>query len=1371
MLENLVQVQCIALVTDLNDSDALVIKIFELFYRMVGKNKGIDLDYLMTSILSQLLQEMDIIPPRVVDIIISHFLSKPPESTQKDNHSLPVSPGYIVSKTICTDNVDVMTRHVNQYFADIMSISLDEELEEEMEKSEKGGRSKQVEKGKSAQIKAQELAVQIWIAAPELLVNIIGQLEQDLSVDNLKVRDLATASIGKMLGYAPSRVNFVKEHFTTWKAWLGRIKDKSPQIRITWTKALPDIIKNRTDIIPEICLALADRLNDPDEKVRLISCSVFGELKSSVVATKLNNETLFNALYSRLRDKKPLVRQEAFAVIGSLYENAYSQIELGNQDYISLFGPIPQKILDQLLLNDKEVNERIDITLNENIFITNADDTARTIRFLTVLNSLNEQGMNAFNAILKRQFTLVNYVGALATMIREYNGNNDADPRLKSRIDGTIKWLSNSFADPAKAEASLQIFFEKATDRACKLLSATVNPESDFNVVQRAIKDLYSEIKGYKVPTVSSVLHTFTIIFYRSSYSILNHSCISPIVQVTRDPSSKLHHTAQTFLKTISASQPTLMKSHVHDLISMIENGKPGFDGSVDTLKAANSLAEKFQELIPQEASFFSSLVTMALEGSPEEATQSVRLISFAEKKEFYFNEVIVVATELSIDNPKLPTYIASIAELYSCSPDLIETKHQEIQSFLTQQVLLANTTKASESDPEWVEDENMDQSCQSKILALHVLVNRLKHIADPEVTKELSKPVFSLLASLIGNMGEIVRPSSGVTPLHYRARLRLESGLLLLELALNPNIENLIRPNEIIKMASLVQDGVFQIRQRFLHTLMQYWSEEKIPRRFVTLVFVTAFEPNNELLYYVSTWIRARVAFEYKSQLNRMPMEKTFATLLHLLVHHEESFEELDPVPADNESGQENAADKEAEDERIQLKQKQTLDYVLKTAAYIVFYLSAVATEENISMIFYISQRVKQYRDNVDEALSDRLYLVSDIAQFIIIKYQEFKGWSVDTWPGRLQLSADVFKPMPSVQVAQNVAKTTYLPDYTLKDLEEFLRKRFAKLRKQHAELAVKSEDSGVTKDGKDSDQPTKKRAKSGSRRSSARKQADGGDSDDADGYSDRNGNSSRRSSGRPRKRKGSDDESDSSEYGASGKRRKSVGFAVTEESQSSRRRSTRLASSSTSKSSFKEDTSDEDMDDEEEEEDDEEMVDSEENEEESDEDQELKTNGGDNQDKEEEEEQEEEEQEPEKEEPKIPAKTTKPSPKRSSKSKAKPETPKEKAPQATGSRRSTRSRRSLPETTTEIETETALVHEVDDNAETENRSEENEAIPEEDSDKDKENIENSKTAGRRRGRPARKGSAEGTAAKKVEKPAPPAPTRVSRRRSLRNS
>lgn len=1029
LIENIVRTQSIALVTDLNNRDYLAYRIFEIFYKTVGKNMGADIDYLLTSILSQLIQELEVLPTNVVEIIISKFLLQPPESSLKDNQSLPVSAGYNLSKSICTENIEIMTRHLNQYFADIMSTSLEEEDEEELNSDRSKDRTIDIAP-KSGRIRAQELAVKIWNAVPELLVNIVGQLEHDLSVDNLKIRELATVSIGKMLAHVPSRVNFVKKHRSTLNAWLSRINDKSPQIRAAWTNTLPDIIINRTDIISDLSLALSDRLNDSDEKVRLAACSVFETLPIQVIATKLDYPPLFEQLYMRLRDTKQVVRTEAFSIIGELYNAAYPYLA-DNHVYSALFASIPQIIIQQLFVNKSDVNELIDITLNTHILQSPepsmlAEDRAK--RILVVLDSFDLQGQKAFEKILERQNSLAGYTGYLATMIKDSISDKGEAESLKQKIDATIKWLSLSYSEQAKAEANLQSFVTNATVKSCKLLSNIVNPDNDFNAVQKSVHGLLNEVKRYKGLATASILRTFNILIYRAGYTFLNKSNITPIIQISTTPESKYQQTAQKFLKTISEVLPALMKSHVQELITIIEAAVPGAKGNVETLEAANSLAETFHDLIPQTSIFFESLVKISLNGTPKEAAQAVRLISASESKELYYNEVMVVATQLNLEEPKLPTYLAAIAELYTYAPDMIETSHEQIQKFLKHDILLTNTVVASDSDPEWVDDDDIDIDCQSKILALHIFVNRLKQIIEEDILSELSKPVLTLLVSLIGNSGEIVREEIGLTPSHYKARLRLEAGLLLLDLASKRSIEKIISPKVIIKLAALVQDGVLEIRRRFLHTLMEYWSKEKISRRFITLVFIAAHEPDKDFLHYVTTWIRARVAFENKTSNNKMQMEKSFSYLLHILVHHQESFDDTeDNVPED-------------------IIKKQTEEYVLRATPYIVFFLVNVATEQNISLLFYISQRVKQYRDNVDESLSERLYLISDLSQFIIKRYHVFKDWSMDTWPGRLALSADIFKPMPSSSVAQQVARTTYLPEYVYDPLEKRLRELFAK-------------------------------------------------------------------------------------------------------------------------------------------------------------------------------------------------------------------------------------------------------------------------------------------------------------------------------------
>lgn len=38
----------------------------------------------------------------------------------------------------------------------------------------------------------------------------------------------------------------------------------------------------------------------------------------------------------------------------------------------------------------------------------------------------------------------------------------------------------------------------------------------------------------------------------------------------------------------------------------------------------------------------------------------------------------------------------------------------------------------------------------------------------------------------------------------------------------------------------------------------------------------------------------------------------------------------------------------------------------------YILFYLTAVATEENLSLVYHVAQRVKQFRDGLSPENSD---------------------------------------------------------------------------------------------------------------------------------------------------------------------------------------------------------------------------------------------------------------------------------------------------------------------------------------------------------------------------------------------------------------
>ena len=59
----------------------------------------------------------------------------------------------------------------------------------------------------------------------------------------------------------------------------------------------------------------------------------------------------------------------------------------------------------------------------------------------------------------------------------------------------------------------------------------------------------------------------------------------------------------------------------------------------------------------------------------------------------------------------------------------------------------------------------------------------------------------------------------------------------------------------------------------------------------------------------------------------------------------------------------------------------------------YIIYYLSTVASEPSLALTYKYAERVKQARDLIpgDE---DNIYILSDLAQTLIKKWEEKKGW-----------------------------------------------------------------------------------------------------------------------------------------------------------------------------------------------------------------------------------------------------------------------------------------------------------------------------------------------------------------------------------------
>ena len=73
----------------------------------------------------------------------------------------------------------------------------------------------------------------------------------------------------------------------------------------------------------------------------------------------------------------------------------------------------------------------------------------------------------------------------------------------------------------------------------------------------------------------------------------------------------------------------------------------------------------------------------------------------------------------------------------------------------------------------------------------------------------------------------------------------------------------------------------------------------------------------------------------------------------------------------------------------------------------YILYYLKCVATEDNLSLIFHVAQRVKGVADNIDPSkqADENLYVLSDLSQALIRSWEEQNNWTMQSWPGKMRL------------------------------------------------------------------------------------------------------------------------------------------------------------------------------------------------------------------------------------------------------------------------------------------------------------------------------------------------------------------------------
>jgi sister-chromatid-cohesion protein PDS5 len=516
----------------------------------------------------------------------------------------------------------------------------------------------------------------------------------------------------------------------------------------------------------------------------------------------------------------------------------------------------------------------------------------------------------------------------------------------------------------------------------------------------------------------ASLLDTMTPLLYRVSLLCYNKSHLPAVIEFTRTNDKGLGTTAHELLKEISTKHPKVFSTHVKDLCKTLEGEaptatKPNPPGAVDDLKACAAFAKKFPTDIPmntkESRKLVQSLLNFSFYGTPPQAAKHAITIimNSDDKKELHAREILTHSIkDFQYDGDHWLTKLAALSQLVLLAQSDCDDDMDAILEIAIQEVLQKPHAAAAEADAEWMEVP--DEDIQGRIWAIKLLVNRLRSLPSDSDFESASKDTYTLLNRFVKNNGEGSTDDS--TPAAHKSRQRLLAANSLLKLSCTRRLDSFLTPADFVQLSLVTHDPCTQVRKGFAEKLMKYLGQGRLTPRFYTILFFLAHDPDKTIKSSTMTWIRARrAAFAARKE---TVLESVFARLLSLLAHH---------------------PDFDTEEDTLKLMSE-----------YILYYLKCVATEENLSLIFHVAQRVKGVADGIapTRKADENLYVLSDLAQALIRSWEEQNNWTMQSWPGKMKLPSGIFRPLESHDRAQEIAKKTWIGEDLVDELDPLVRK-----------------------------------------------------------------------------------------------------------------------------------------------------------------------------------------------------------------------------------------------------------------------------------------------------------------------------------------
>lgn len=1074
ILKRIVEVRSVILVADLPDCESLVINMFDSMYSLAGKGISSRLEPLVAEMLSEMVSEADFIPQRVVGLVLKKLVVPTSYPVAGDDSNIS-NTAFSFSLAVCEANIEKMARFVAQHFSEMLDASV----------SHSKQRSSNKESSFEALQKIHSSSINIWAHLPELLSSVMGLISDELNSDSEKIRLLATRSIGSMLSSSSTKsstssaTHFISAHKTTWATWLNKSVDVSAVVRCGWVDQIAAILNTQTltsDEMNKICEKFCKCLLDANEKVRLTTCRAFKSLALTLFMSKLCNEESLNSFLILCREKHVDIRNEAINFLAELY-NFYQDrklqgrvIDFGNltktqMDSVEklVTSSIPNSIIHLNYVNDKLLTATVDVVLFEQLVPFNDDATTRISRFCLFYQHLDTRGKAAFAAINHRQKKFVEVLlkfvdfaedfGLDSSLQAENKENVSLDAKknrdkLISSVEKIVQWLSISFPVGIQSHDCIYRLFRLKNLRLINLLKNSINSLLDYKSVKNSIKEVLlkvAEEKTIKLEGDSSRISTIDmisnmkILLYRSAFILNNKTNVAKIIDFCSDTDSPYAKVANEMICDISNTFPASFRNHAKALIDAIVLSENPVQ-FVSLSKTLCRFGKRFPENLPLDGSFLDFLAQSTLGDNSLQARYALKLLlCYGNEAETQITTIRSSIFPFSAENSSA-SHISVAAELFKSKTLDLSAEWNATSSFVIEEILRKNSFEESEKlrSIDWIGNDKIEDhpDLNRKLYSVQLLVNKVRSL-DADSSSPIIDKTLKLLCTIISNNGEIVRAESGKSTTHdcFKAHLRLSAGLGFLKLAQISNINAILSQEMLWRVSRLLRDEKVQVREAFFGKLKKLLHRKSISERFLFLVFMLGHDPDENLRQAARTWIMSQ---HTKAILKKDICFETVFTRLAFAIAQDELFlKHFEPQEGESVS-QEESVPQEGDSEPQDLK---AYLYAMK---YITMYLETVAKESNCSLLYYLASRIKQYRCSGDSGFDSSgkanlsLYRVAELCQLLTKEFSDVKGWTIQTYPGKIGLPSDIFTPIDNFDEALEVISQMYITETVQVEIRE---------------------------------------------------------------------------------------------------------------------------------------------------------------------------------------------------------------------------------------------------------------------------------------------------------------------------------------------